>query len=169
MARGFLNEIGRLANKLDEFAGAVVNVGVKSAAKRIVGDLQEAGPSWTGDFKNNWVVALGDVDIPATVPRRFPIPLAPLETPSKRIPIPIVPAKNFRDPIKYTIGNRAEYRAIALDLDPGQARTSLTKGGNQPRNTAPKDWFTTYLQGGQINKTIAASLGPELDKVWRKA
>jgi hypothetical protein len=59
MARGFLNEIGRLANKLDEFAGAAVNAGVALAAKRIVDDLQKAGPSWTGDFKNNWVVAIG--------------------------------------------------------------------------------------------------------------
>ena len=168
MARGFLNEIGRLANKLDEFAGAAVNAGVALAAKRIVDDLQKAGPSWTGDFKNNWVVAIGDTDIPATVPRRFPIPVTPLNTPSKPIIVPPLPAKFSINKIKYTIGNRAEYRAIALDLDPGQVRTSL-KGGRQPRNTAPKDWFTTYLQGGQINKTIAASLGPELDKVWRKA
>lgn len=165
MARGFLNEIGRLANKLDEFAGAAVNAGVALAAKRIVDDLQKAGPSWTGDFKNNWVVAIGDADIPATVPRRFPIPLAPLNTPLKPIIVPPLPAKFSFNKIKYTIGNRAEYRAIALDLDPGNIRWK----GSQPPNTAPKDWFITYLQGGQINKTIAASLGPELDKVWRKA
>ena len=164
MARGFLNELGDLANKLDNWGGAALNGGISLAASKITRDLQEAGPAWTGDFRNRWVVAVGDVEIPATEPRRSPVPKVASPSPAKTIPVPPIPLSKSRDQIKYTIGNRAEYRAIAMDLDPEQLRW---KGG-QPPNTAPKDWFETYLNAGQIDKSIAASLSPELDRAWRK-
>jgi len=166
--KGFVNELGKLANKLDLIAGAAVNAGVALAADRIVSDLQREGPDWTGDFKNNWVIALDDVEIPATVPRREVIPGAPLGTTTKKIKAPPIPGKKSFNKIKYTIGNRTQYRAIAMDLDPEQERTKPRANGSQPNNTADKDWFETYLNAGQIDRAIASSLGPELDKAWSK-
>lgn len=166
--KGFFSKLGQLADKLDLFAGAAFNEPLARAADKIVADLQREGPDWTGDFKNNWVVALGDVEIPATVPRRKVIPNAPLGTATEKIKAPPIPGKKSFQKIRYTIGNRTQYRAIAMDLDPEQARTSPRANGTQPNNTADKDWFETYLNAGQIDKAIASSLGPELDRAWRK-
>jgi hypothetical protein len=168
MARGFLNELGKLRDRVDNWGGAALNGGISLAANGVVRDLQEAGPAWTGDFRNNWVVAVGDVEIPATQPRRAVVPKVASPAPAKTIPVPPIPLSKSGAKIKYTIGNKAEYRAIAMDLDPEQARTRPRGNGEPPDSTAPKDWFETYLNAGQIDKTIAASLGPELDKAWRR-
>ena len=42
------------------------------------------------------------------------------------------------------------YRDIALDLDPERVRW---KGG-QPPNTAPENWYRTYVEAGELRQTL---------------
>ena len=45
----------------------VKNVTAQEAAELIVAELQEDGPAWTGEFRNNWVIVTGTGKrIPAT-------------------------------------------------------------------------------------------------------
>ena len=123
----------------------------QEAAREIVKDLQFLGPWYSGDFGNNWVVRSGITSIGGTKKRRssfeFLTPNAPLPnskpgTTQAAMPGPAggVPRARGRKSINYTIGNRMEYRNIAMDLVPG--RFDKAK-----RNTAIQDWYVLYVEG----------------------
>jgi hypothetical protein len=123
----------------------------QDTAREIVKDLQFLGPWYSGDFGNNWVVKSGITSIGATKKRRpdfeFLTPNAALPnskpgTVQAQMPGPAggVPRARGRKSINYTIGNRMEYRNIAMDLVPG--RFDKAK-----RNTAIQDWFVLYVEG----------------------
>lgn len=128
-------------------------VSAEKAAKRIVDDLKEAGPYYTGHFEEQWVVLPGDKRVPANVDN--PISqtemrngardgVFPLNRRRTEVPIPKLDPKG--DPA-YTIGNRASYRNIAMDLEPGRYDDSR-------QNTAPQDWYVTYIQAGGLKKAL---------------
>jgi len=50
-----------------------------------------------------------------------------------------------------TIGNRMEYRNLALDLEPGRIKA----GGNE---TAPQDWYVTYYAGGEMDAAVKRAI-----------
>ncbi len=134
----------------------VKNVTAKEAAELIVSELQEDGPAWTGEFRNNWVIVTGTGKrIPATKEtsynkqQRFN---PSIET-KKTITAPKLKGKASNG---YTIGNVMRYRDIALDLDPGGWRTQPTKKGPK-RNTAPKDWYINFVQGGKMRQILEAA------------
>ena len=107
--------------------------------------MQQEGPYWDGYFANAWEVKVGDVDIPATTPG----PAKPRRDPPPEgegvYTKPIVPPADLRK--GYTIGNSMEYRAIAMDLEPGRNNTYRWE---RPNHTAPKDWYTTLVEGGEL-------------------
>ena len=134
----------------------VKNVTAQEAAELIVAELQEDGPAWTGEFRNNWVIVTGTGKrIPATKetsynkPQRF----NPSIEPKKTITAPKLKGKANNG---YTIGNVMRYRDIALDLDPGGWRTQPTENGPK-RNTAPEDWYINFVQGGKMRQILEAA------------
>lgn len=138
----------------------VKNVTAQEAAELIVAELQEDGPAWTGEFRNNWVIVTGTGKrIPATketsyVKReRYKI-TPPLYQPKETIKAPKLKGKGNNG---YTIGNVMRYRDIALDLDPGGWRTQPTPSGDPKRNTAPKDWYINFVQGGKMRQILEAA------------
>ena len=57
MARkGFWQKGKEIGQELDRVAGSLALVGPVLAAERIVRELQQAGPSWTGRFSNSWQI-----------------------------------------------------------------------------------------------------------------
>ena len=120
----------------------------QKAAEQIVLDLKEIGPYWTGTFEESWVVRPGDVRIPASTPARERPAFA---QPRKIPPIQVAKPKG-RKSVFFTIGNTAEYRNVALDLIPGRVKG----GGN---DTAPQDWFRTYVEGGNLRLTLQQVTG----------
>jgi len=115
----------------------------REAAEQIVLDLKEIGPYWTGTFEESWVVRPGDVRIAASTPARERTPF-----PKQRRITPIKVAEpKGRKSVFFTIGNTTEYRNVALDLLPGRIKA----GGNE---TAPQDWFRTYVEGGNLRLTL---------------
>jgi hypothetical protein len=65
-------------------------------------------------------------------------------------PVGGVPRARGRKSINYTIGNRMEYRNIAMDLVPGRVEDGK-------RNTAPQDWYILYVEGGLLRKRLQQS------------
>lgn len=57
MARkGFWQGGKEIGKELDQVAASAVLIGPIAAAERIVREVQQAGPSWTGKFSNSWQI-----------------------------------------------------------------------------------------------------------------
>ena len=143
MARAEFN-IGDLSNWINNIKSEVA----ETASEEIIKKLQIEGPYWTGAFAGAWEARLGNTEIPANQdsvnrdrqPRQ-------LETYSVQ-----AAPRGGNKKVEYTIDNAMVYRDIAKDLQPdstGQFR------GDKPGRTAPKDWYTRYLQGGGLAQTLA--------------
>ena len=131
----------------------IKNVTAKEAAELIVEELQDAGPAWSGEFRNAWKILPGTKSrIRATQESKFTEDqrraLRPEEA-EAREKIKAPPLKG-RGENGYAIGNSMEYRDIALDLVPG-------RWGEGKRNTAPKDWYVTFAEGGKLREILEAA------------
>jgi hypothetical protein len=140
MAKNFKNLLNDVLHAGSEIA--------RLSATQLVHELQDASPYWDGYFANEWVVRPGDVTIPATLKGADPSPVPQ----SKDITYAKVPEpKKEGSAFVYTIGNQMEYRARAMDIEPGR-----NAEGNQ-RNYVPKGWFETYNQGGEQLRVMQQS------------
>ena len=143
--------------KLPGFRKWLDNVSEETAragAKEIVTDLKQAGPYWSGHFEESWEVRGGDVRIPADSEH----PLSARDSwqgwsdgnlPLNRRITPVDIPQGFT---QFTIGNRAKYRDVAMDLLPGRFETDKN-------NTADKDWYIRYVQGGGMKKALERATG----------
>jgi hypothetical protein len=124
--------------------------------------LKQRGPYWDGDFEAAWEVRLGDAGIPAD---REKSGWSDTEA-SRRTITPVqIPKQPIARPIGYTIGNRMAYRAIAMDLAPdpdGKYR------GDRRGRTAPRDWFETFNQGGELLQIMDKAVGRAADSTGFK-
>ena len=168
------NELQRLAQNLDRFAVAAFSRGPAAAAEKVVADLQKIGPLWSGRFSNSWQIASASRVTTGTGAPGQP----------QYIGAPLLSGREllFKPVIKYTISNFATgpqgpYALKAMDLEPGVfinpgtnplkpadrgvrldgIRGNLTGTAGPNSQTAPLDWFTTYAQGGAIDRTVRVS------------
>ena len=127
----------------------IKNVTAKEAAELVVKQLQEEGPAWTGEFRNNWVIVTGTGKrINATKESSYSFKERKFPSAEARKVI-VAPKLKGRKSNGYTIGNIMSYRDIALDLDPDYQRTT-----NRRQNTAPKDWYINYAEGGKLRNAL---------------
>jgi hypothetical protein len=174
----FGRELDRLGQNLDRLAVAAFSRGPARASEDIVVDLQEAGPVWTGKFANSWQIETTD--------GRRTAGSGAGGTP-RRISAPLLSGRGFLvDEVRYTISNFSGYADAARDLvesdyiDPGVDPLKNVERGERVsgyrgdlildedgpnRRTAPLDWYSTYIQGGYIEKTIRLNLDYELGRV----
>jgi hypothetical protein len=54
--KGFWQGGKEITQELDRLAGSLALVGPTLAAERVVREVQQAGPSWTGKFSNSWQI-----------------------------------------------------------------------------------------------------------------
>lgn len=169
------NGIKNLLIELDRVAATTLYNGPKRAAERIVRDLQEKGPGWSGEFSNSW-----QITTPTTTVRGTGQPGQP-----QQIIAPVLTGRQvtrsllLKDKLVFTISNFAPYADIATDVKPGVfinpgttpikpidktgkrqqgIRGLLTGTSNANTRTAPLDWFTLYVKGGAIDKTISIAM-----------
>lgn len=177
------NDFMKLARNLEAGFLAPFILGVARSAQGVVKDLQELGPSWSGEFSNSWEIATESKVSSGTgapgSPQRL---LAPILT---------VDQFKFKPQIKYYIANKAPHADVALDLAPyipeldknvkfGEPqKTSKLRFGRRPsggkrgelagsgpnRATAPLDWYATYVQAGRFDKTISLYMDQALRSV----
>ena len=181
---GFLE----LVEKLEAGFLAPFIVGVAQSAQGVVKELQELGPSWSGEFANSWEIASESKVTSGTgapgAPQRL---LAPILTPNQY---------KQKPEIKYFIANKAPHADYALDIREGRffppdsqpernsaaASGKLIRTGSRPSgdhkrgdlsgngagqgtSSAELDWYTTYVRGGKIDKAISLYMDQALRNV----
>ena len=175
------NDFMKLAQKIEAGFLAPFIVGVAQSTQGIVRELQELGPTWSGEFANSWEIASASKVSSGTgapgSPQRL---LAPILT---------VDEYKFKPEIKYYIANKAPHADIALDLAEGRfwpngepiPTRKIVKQGSRPAglhkrgevnpglgkatSSAEQDWYTRYLQEKRIDKTISLYMDQALRNV----
>lgn len=168
------NGVWDLIKELDRVAATTVYNGPKRAAEKIVRDLQEKGPAWSGSFSNSWQIETPTGIKAGTGAPGRPTPLiAPTLTGQQ-----VTKSLLLKNKIVFTISNFSKYADIATDMAPGVFINPGTapikpvegtgkrqkgirgllagQGGNQ--RTAPLDWFSIYLKAGAIDKAIQVAM-----------
>ena len=166
------NDFMKLAKELDMVAASTVGFGPIRAAHRVIRDLQQEGPSWTGRFSNSWQISTPDG-------RTVKGDGQPGEPRPLRIPTltgrQVLKSGFAKDRVVFTVSNFSRWAGEATDLvdnrfwrptpepetqlgkrkweQSGRKRPterhkrydiySETAPGNASR-TADQDWFTTY-------------------------
>jgi hypothetical protein len=171
------NQLQRLVQNLDRFATAAFSRAPASAAEQVVSDLQRLGPAWTGEFSNSWSIATSSRQTQGSGSPGQP----------QKLSAPLLSGREllFKPEVKYTISNFAPHAAIAQDLEEGVFRkfgrpikqpvaTGVRNGGirgnispgeGKNESTAELDWFTTYLRGGSIDRTVQVAFNATLPKL----
>ena len=172
------NDFMKLAEKLEAAVLAPLILGAARSAQAVVKDLQELGPAWSGEFSNSWEIATeSKVSSGSGSPGQSQRLLAPILTPKEY---------KFKPEVKYYIANKAPHADVALDLVestyryPGTDPIKQAERGNRisgirgdfsvqengpNRRTAPLDWYTTYIRGGKIDKTVSLYMDQALRSV----
>ena len=154
---------GQLARKYRRRAQSAV----RNAAAKIMTELSERGPTYSGDFANSWVcdapgVAQGPASgAPYTLRRSIP-----------QLPDTVAATNK---PIKLVIYNTADHADIAMDLEPGKfinpgfdpikdpvsvgrrvgkLRGEVVDGEGDSISTAERDWFLNYVEGGETSQAM---------------
>jgi len=151
-----------------------VNQGIRGAALEIINELAELGPNWDGNFIDEWVAmplgngaSGGGGDV-------YPYSI-------DHIPELSIDKKEAGRVKKFEIVNQSEYAPYALDLIQGRFsphfannatpnkapvetgkrdhtretfRGELTSDSGQGQSTAELDWYTTYINGGGLDKSL---------------
>jgi hypothetical protein len=142
---------------------SVATIAPRRIAERVTADLQDAGPAWSGTFRNAWRILPGDQSPAPSIasPGTYQVGDRPDPVPVIRQAVPPLGfGSRFRATLTtkktlYTIANLAEHRLTAMDLQPSPRVRPAT---------APRDWFATYLQGGQFGQTAQVILDEEIRK-----
>jgi len=163
--------------KIDDFEVKVrskIQKTVRIVTRNVMNDLAEAGPVWTGEFRDSWVatsMGTGGTGTGGSYPYQL-----------KDVPELPVTKRETNRKTKITIGNLAKHALIAMDKKesdyeyPGQepegdivlrgTRRSGIRGdigtkekdGGDNRATAPLDWFPTYIKGGKFKRSVARGI-----------
>ena len=174
MARkGFWQGGVNILQELDRVAATTVYNGPKRVAERVVRELQQAGPSWTGEFSNSWEIQTPTTTVRGTGQPGEPRPLITPPLTGTQVTKSIFST----DSVVFRITNFAPHALEAIDaiqhdrqyyarrLTP-EPQTALGRqkwelngprsqvsyrgqigGGSEGSNssrTAPLDWFATY-------------------------
>ena len=125
--------------------------GVQDAAQTVVRDLQEAGPYWTGFFSDVWQVNAGNYAVKPNIANPLDVPRTP-NSPKDFVTIDVPESPNLGG---YTIGNRAKYRLIAMDI--------VGDRGDREGATASKNWYDLY-----INSRMRTAVNRSIQNVFRR-
>ena len=144
---------------------------LRAIARNVMNDLAREGPVWSGDFRDSYIAtALG-----STVAGSGQYPYSIHDIPELKIT-----KREMGRVHRLRVGNTAGHARVAMDLDaprkpdrfefPGYGpegeilfrgirpekgkRGQIEGGGNENRSTAPLDWYTTYMKGGKLQRSI---------------
>jgi hypothetical protein len=170
-----------LAEKVEAGFLAPFIVGVAQSAQGVVRELQEAGPTWSGEFANSWEIA-SESKVSSG---------SGASGPPQRLLAPILTVKEykFKPEIKYYIANKAPHADIALDLQEGRfwpngepkaprrvvstgsrpagphIRGAIQPGAGKATSSAEQDWYVRYIQEKRVDKAISLYMDQALRNV----
>jgi len=161
-------------SQLAESTRRKINLAVRHAAVEIANGLAEAGPVWSGTFRDSYrIEAVGKGATPG-MPGKFPYNL-------KNTPMLSTTVRELGRVTKIQIDNVADHASIAIDGEPaffratsapinptipgfrpslvpsirGDINNPSGEGYKRTRITAPLDWLDTYTKGGELQKRLA--------------
>ena len=172
--------IGKLSNEVRNYnleKRRELNKTVRAVAVQIMNDLAEAGPEWSGEFKNSWeAVPLGEgskIGKSGSYPYKL-----------DNIPRLSDTKEAVQKANKLQITNTSEWAEYALDIEEGRffipkdkpnpkgniepnspgkrdistttLRGQISGGDGKARITAPLFWYNKYLNGGGLQKSVEA-------------
>ena len=113
------NQIFKLLENLDRVGSSIVFSGPSRVAKRTIKELQQEGPSWTGQFSNSYQIETPDG-------RVYKGDGQPGEPRPIKLPIGLLTGRQnvrgsapLKDRAVTTISNFHEYAAVATDVEEG--------------------------------------------------
>lgn len=148
-----------------------INKTVRTITRNLMNELAQAGPVWTGDFRDSY--AAKDVSTGAFKEAQFPYKLEDIP----ELPITLKELKRVK---RISIINTAPHAEIAMDLVPGEFTLPVKsspegdvidrgtrpeggkrgeigpkkKDGGDNRSTAPLDWYRTFVDGGKLERIM---------------
>jgi len=175
------NGFMQVAEQLEAGFLAPFIVGVAQTTQGIVRELQEAGPTWSGEFANSWEIASA-----SQVSSGSGAPGAP-----ERLLAPVITVNEykFKPEVKYYIANKAPHADIALDLAEGRfwpngeplatrkvvtsgkrpagphIRGAVQAGEGKATSSAQQDWYVRYIQEKRIDKAVSLYMDQALRNV----
>tara|TARA_R100001015_G_C4578551_1_gene135439 strand:+ start:40 stop:633 length:594 start_codon:yes stop_codon:yes gene_type:complete len=180
--------------EFDRWAASAAFTGPINAAQKTVDELQQAGPIWTGEYANSWVIK-GAGKTASGTKKPGPPQQIKLPKPSGQA---ISRAVLGKKQIVYNLTNVAEHRAYAEDeivgrfrrftptplaegnkwvqTDSGRKEGELLRpdiGGGSEKGvssrTADPDWLTTFKKGGQLDKIIKIEINKAIQQVKKQS
>jgi len=189
--KGFKDRAGRDAREIDKFFGTTIANGARRSAERVVRELQQAGPSWSGEFSNSWQIRTESTISKGTGAPGEPKPVsAPTVT-----GLEATKGQIFKDAL-LTITNFAPHALEAIDavehdrqyyarrktaepttalgrskwIVEGPRRNVSSRGdtgggteGSNSSRTAPLDWFADYASA-KLDRAVRI----EMDSALRR-
>ena len=197
------NPFKKILKDVNMAASIIAFDGPLDAAEKIVEELQDAGPSWSGRYSNSWEIEAngntnkgnGNKGNPRRIksPRFSQSEMKKLAKAGRDVPVNIrnfSPDKGYaqdeligrfrRGKVKRTgkiIGDAPYSRTGREKLEQvGAGRGGETLryeiGGGDSKyvssRTAPQNWFGTYKEGGQLQKTIKLSMNRAIAKAQKR-
>tara|TARA_Y100000592_G_scaffold1344_1_gene2112 strand:- start:37 stop:633 length:597 start_codon:yes stop_codon:yes gene_type:complete len=154
---------------------AEINDGVRNAAVQVMNDLAEKGPVWSGKFRDSWIAISKQKEGASASNGSFPYNLNN---------VPQLSLKQKEQVKKIEITNTSKWAKYALDLVEGRFfppkeqpdpkgeivksgkrditsttfRGDISSGDGKAKITAPLDWYSTYLKGGEFKQSLEEGL-----------
>ncbi len=162
-----------------------INDGVRNAAVQVMNDLGKKGPVWSGEFRDNWIAVSkqqgGSVASSGSYPYSLSnVPQLSLEQKEQVRKIEITNTSKWA---KYALDlQKGRFTPPNFPrpkdpdrpenpIDPGKVvktgkrnpdsptfRGEISGGSGGARITAPLDWYSTYLKGGEFKKSLRKGL-----------
>ena len=175
---------GKFKNEVKNFTDELkrdFNKRTRQAALSIMNDLAKKGPEWDGTFKNSWVaipLGKGGTAKNGTYPYKISdIPQLSIDQAefSRANKLEISNTSTYAEfaldlrPGKFSHPNfpRKErgkepkgkvVKTGTRDNTRETFRGEISGGGGNSKITAPLDWYTTYLKGGGLQKSIGKGI-----------
>lgn len=129
--KGFWQGGKELTEELDRLGGSIALIGPTLAAERIVREVQQAGPSWTGKFSNSWQIEgpqgqLVKGDGQPGEPR--PVEFTSTPFTGRQAAATLFRTTVLKDKVIYRISNFSSYAAEATD----EVQGTFTRPKNAP-------------------------------------
>ena len=169
----------RLGLLTDELM-AKINDGARNAAVQVMNDLGKKGPVWSGEFRDSWIAVSKQKGGSAASSGSYPYDLSnvPELSLSQKEQVKKIEITNTSEWAEYALDlkqgrftppnfPRKERPKDPLGevvetgkRDPNSLtyRGQLSSGPGGARITAPLDWYSTYLKGGEFKKSLRKGL-----------
>jgi hypothetical protein len=150
---------------------AAINTATRQAAVEIMNDLGKLGPAYSGEFRDSWIAIPVGKGASGSAGGDYPYQLSD-------VPELSLSRREVARATKFTIENTQPYAEYALDLREGRfyppdefgpikkpvaegsrevgltKRGAVTDGPGEAKSTAELDWYTTYTNGGGLQKSL---------------